>query len=172
MILVTMIHLAKLCRWLKELKCTIYCVQAVGHISAKTKTTPTFQSGPCLWPIFRILNVDIWAMASQIKQLVWPRTGPDQFYYISYYWLILMIYKCLPLGWCTQTNITVYYNVFFQSSARGTVKDKANFTIEDDVAALRKAIEGIGKRKFNLWLLDHFRCIYSLFFPLHFEQAV
>ncbi|XP_008322755.1 annexin A3 [Cynoglossus semilaevis] len=30
------------------------------------------------------------------------------------------------------------------SSARGTVKDKANFTIEDDVAALRKAIEGIG----------------------------
>ncbi|KAA8584198.1 hypothetical protein FQN60_007983 [Etheostoma spectabile] len=30
------------------------------------------------------------------------------------------------------------------SSARGTVKDKANFKVEEDVSALRKAIEGIG----------------------------
>ncbi|XP_014889262.1 annexin A3b [Poecilia latipinna] len=30
------------------------------------------------------------------------------------------------------------------SNARGTVKDKANFKPEDDVAALRKAIEGLG----------------------------
>ncbi|XP_057674201.1 annexin A3b isoform X4 [Corythoichthys intestinalis] len=30
------------------------------------------------------------------------------------------------------------------SNARGTVKDKANFKVEEDVAALRKAIEGIG----------------------------
>ncbi|XP_041666702.1 annexin A3b [Cheilinus undulatus] len=30
------------------------------------------------------------------------------------------------------------------SSARGTVKDKANFKVEEDVAAIRKAIEGIG----------------------------
>ncbi|XP_040013111.1 annexin A3b [Xiphias gladius] len=30
------------------------------------------------------------------------------------------------------------------SSARGTVKDKANFKVEEDVAALRKAIEGLG----------------------------
>uniref|UniRef100_A0A8D3C543 Annexin n=1 Tax=Scophthalmus maximus TaxID=52904 RepID=A0A8D3C543_SCOMX len=32
----------------------------------------------------------------------------------------------------------------YQSSARGTVKDKANFKVEEDVSALRKAIEGIG----------------------------
>lgn len=32
-----------------------------------------------------------------------------------------------------------------QSSARGTVKDKASFKVEEDVSALRKAIEGIGK---------------------------
>uniref|UniRef100_A0A8C3AEB2 Annexin n=1 Tax=Cyclopterus lumpus TaxID=8103 RepID=A0A8C3AEB2_CYCLU len=31
-----------------------------------------------------------------------------------------------------------------QSSARGTVKDKANFKVEEDVSALRKAIEGVG----------------------------
>ncbi|XP_056289000.1 annexin A3b [Pseudoliparis swirei] len=30
------------------------------------------------------------------------------------------------------------------SSARGTVKDKANFKVEEDVSALRKAIEGVG----------------------------
>ncbi|XP_034752767.1 annexin A3b [Etheostoma cragini] len=30
------------------------------------------------------------------------------------------------------------------SSARGTVKDKANFKVEEDVSALRKAIEGMG----------------------------
>ncbi|XP_061658260.1 annexin A3b [Syngnathoides biaculeatus] len=30
------------------------------------------------------------------------------------------------------------------SNTRGTVKDKANFKVEEDVAALRKAIEGIG----------------------------
>ncbi|XP_077441456.1 annexin A3b [Vanacampus margaritifer] len=30
------------------------------------------------------------------------------------------------------------------SNARGTVKDKANFKVEEDVAALKKAIEGIG----------------------------
>lgn len=32
-----------------------------------------------------------------------------------------------------------------QSNTRGTVKDKANFKVEEDVAALRKAIEGLGK---------------------------
>lgn len=32
-----------------------------------------------------------------------------------------------------------------QSSVRGTVKDKANFKVDEDVAALRKAIEGLGK---------------------------
>ncbi|XP_034403396.1 annexin A3b [Cyclopterus lumpus] len=31
-----------------------------------------------------------------------------------------------------------------KSSARGTVKDKANFKVEEDVSALRKAIEGVG----------------------------
>uniref|UniRef100_A0A665X125 Annexin n=1 Tax=Echeneis naucrates TaxID=173247 RepID=A0A665X125_ECHNA len=31
-----------------------------------------------------------------------------------------------------------------QSSARGTIKDKANFKAEEDVAALKKAIEGLG----------------------------
>uniref|UniRef100_A0A4W6CFZ2 Annexin n=1 Tax=Lates calcarifer TaxID=8187 RepID=A0A4W6CFZ2_LATCA len=31
-----------------------------------------------------------------------------------------------------------------QSNTRGTVKDKANFKVEEDVAALRKAIEGLG----------------------------
>uniref|UniRef100_A0A3Q3XR91 Annexin n=1 Tax=Mola mola TaxID=94237 RepID=A0A3Q3XR91_MOLML len=30
------------------------------------------------------------------------------------------------------------------SSARGTVRDKANFKVEEDVSALRKAIEGLG----------------------------
>ncbi|XP_022624398.1 annexin A3-like [Seriola dumerili] len=30
------------------------------------------------------------------------------------------------------------------SSARGTIKDKANFKVEEDVAALRKAMEGLG----------------------------
>uniref|UniRef100_A0A3Q2UZU2 Annexin n=3 Tax=Haplochromini TaxID=319058 RepID=A0A3Q2UZU2_HAPBU len=30
------------------------------------------------------------------------------------------------------------------SSARGTVKDKANFKVDEDVSALRKAIEGLG----------------------------
>ncbi|XP_040914372.1 annexin A3b [Toxotes jaculatrix] len=30
------------------------------------------------------------------------------------------------------------------SSARGTIKDKPNFKVEEDVAALRKAIEGLG----------------------------
>lgn len=33
-----------------------------------------------------------------------------------------------------------------QSNARGTVKDKANFKVEEDVTALRGAIEGIGMR--------------------------
>lgn len=32
-----------------------------------------------------------------------------------------------------------------QSNTKGTVKDKANFKAEEDVSALRKAIEGIGK---------------------------
>uniref|UniRef100_A0A3Q3CG90 Annexin n=1 Tax=Haplochromis burtoni TaxID=8153 RepID=A0A3Q3CG90_HAPBU len=32
----------------------------------------------------------------------------------------------------------------YQSSARGTVKDKANFKVDEDVSALRKAIEGLG----------------------------
>uniref|UniRef100_A0A3B4WDA6 Annexin n=1 Tax=Seriola lalandi dorsalis TaxID=1841481 RepID=A0A3B4WDA6_SERLL len=32
----------------------------------------------------------------------------------------------------------------YQSSARGTIKDKANFKVEEDVAALRKAMEGLG----------------------------
>ncbi|XP_077354289.1 annexin A3b [Festucalex cinctus] len=33
------------------------------------------------------------------------------------------------------------------SNARGTVKDKANFKVEEDVAAIRKAIEGIGTKE-------------------------
>ncbi len=33
----------------------------------------------------------------------------------------------------------------YQSNTRGTVKDKAKFSAEEDVSALRKAIEGIGK---------------------------
>lgn len=36
-------------------------------------------------------------------------------------------------------------DVCFQSNTRGTVKDKANFKVEEDVSALRKAIEGLGK---------------------------
>ncbi|XP_056147205.1 annexin A3b [Lampris incognitus] len=36
------------------------------------------------------------------------------------------------------------------SSARGTVKDKANFKVADDVAALREAIEGIGTTETTL----------------------
>uniref|UniRef100_A0A7N6BW02 Annexin n=1 Tax=Anabas testudineus TaxID=64144 RepID=A0A7N6BW02_ANATE len=33
---------------------------------------------------------------------------------------------------------------FHQSNTRGSVKDKANFKVDEDVSALRKAIEGIG----------------------------
>uniref|UniRef100_A0A3B4WD93 Annexin n=1 Tax=Seriola lalandi dorsalis TaxID=1841481 RepID=A0A3B4WD93_SERLL len=33
--------------------------------------------------------------------------------------------------------------------ARGTIKDKANFKVEEDVAALRKAMEGLGKLMSN-----------------------
>lgn len=33
----------------------------------------------------------------------------------------------------------------YQSSVRGTVKDKANFKAEEDASALRKAIEGLGR---------------------------
>lgn len=36
------------------------------------------------------------------------------------------------------------------SSARGTVKDKANFKVEEDVSALRKAIEGLGTNEKTL----------------------
>uniref|UniRef100_A0A669DUZ4 Annexin n=1 Tax=Oreochromis niloticus TaxID=8128 RepID=A0A669DUZ4_ORENI len=32
----------------------------------------------------------------------------------------------------------------YQSSARGTVKDKTNFNVDEDVSALRKAMEGLG----------------------------
>lgn len=35
--------------------------------------------------------------------------------------------------------------VFYQSNTRGTVKDKTDFKVEEDVAALRKAIEGLGE---------------------------
>lgn len=31
-----------------------------------------------------------------------------------------------------------------QSNVRGTVKDKPNFKVDEDVSALKKAIEGIG----------------------------
>lgn len=33
----------------------------------------------------------------------------------------------------------------YQSNVRGTVKDKANFKVEADVSALKKAIEGLGE---------------------------
>ncbi|XP_030597933.1 annexin A3b [Archocentrus centrarchus] len=36
------------------------------------------------------------------------------------------------------------------SSARGTVKDKGNFKVEEDVSALRKAIEGVGTNEKTL----------------------
>lgn len=39
----------------------------------------------------------------------------------------------------------VHCDVCFQSNTRGTVKDKANFKVDEDVSALRKAIEGLGK---------------------------
>lgn len=32
-----------------------------------------------------------------------------------------------------------------QSKERGTVKDKADFKVDEDVTALRKAIEGLGR---------------------------
>uniref|UniRef100_A0A3Q0SVA6 Annexin n=1 Tax=Amphilophus citrinellus TaxID=61819 RepID=A0A3Q0SVA6_AMPCI len=38
----------------------------------------------------------------------------------------------------------------YQSSARGTVKDKGNFKVEEDVSALRKAIEGVGTNEKTL----------------------
>lgn len=34
--------------------------------------------------------------------------------------------------------------VFSQSHTRGTVRDKANFSADEDVSALRKAVEGLG----------------------------
>lgn len=34
--------------------------------------------------------------------------------------------------------------VFSQSNTRGTVRDKANFSADEDVSALRKAMEGLG----------------------------
>lgn len=38
-----------------------------------------------------------------------------------------------------------YLGFFYQSNTRGTVKDKSDFKVEEDVSALRKAIEGLGK---------------------------
>ena len=43
-------------------------------------------------------------------------------------------------------QIVIWYSVHvFQSSARGTVKEKPGFNPSEDVAALRKAIEGLGE---------------------------
>lgn len=46
---------------------------------------------------------------------------------------------------CEHTVLYECVSVFCQSTTRGTVKDKPNFKAEDDVSALRKAIEGLGK---------------------------
>lgn len=47
-----------------------------------------------------------------------------------------------------------------QSNTRGTVKDKKDFKVEEDVSALRKAIEGLGKLKSSklLYLYGSFVC--------------
>lgn len=60
------------------------------------------------------------------------------------YWLIFSIVMSEP--------VSVF--LCHQSTARGTVKDKVNFKVEEDVSALRKAMEGIGK------LISHqYQCI-------------
>lgn len=43
----------------------------------------------------------------------------------------------------------------YQSNTRGTVKDKANFKADEDVSALRKAIEGLGKIINDHYLSTH-----------------
>lgn len=40
---------------------------------------------------------------------------------------------------------------FIKSTARGTIKEKPGFTPGEDAAALRKAIEGIGKELTWVW---------------------
>ncbi|CAJ1070873.1 annexin A3-like [Xyrichtys novacula] len=50
----------------------------------------------------------------------------------------MSVWDDLDLLLDTPSSLTV------TSNARGTVKDAANFKVEEDVAALRKAIEGIG----------------------------
>lgn len=42
-----------------------------------------------------------------------------------------------------------------QSNTRGTVKDKKDFKVEEDVSALRKAIEGLGKLKSSKLLYSY-----------------
>ncbi|TMS08025.1 Annexin A3 [Larimichthys crocea] len=51
---------------------------------------------------------------------------------------IMSVWDDLDLLLDSPSSLTV------TSSARGTVKDKATFKVEEDVSALRKAIEGIG----------------------------
>lgn len=54
-----------------------------------------------------------------------------------------------------------------QSSARGTVKDKATFKVEEDVSALRKAIEGIGK------LINYcYQCYLTKTVRSHFTKSI
>lgn len=74
-----------------------------------------------------------------------------------------MQYKLLYIKvcWYMYTEITVWFIVMcealsvfllLQSNTRGTVKDKANFKADEDVSALRTAIEGIGRLTISvLW---------------------
>lgn len=63
---------------------------------------------------------------------------------VSDWQLIIIVHDYLTVSFCVnQTNI------------RGTVKDKVDFKVEEDVAALKSSIEGLGE----FIIYNHLHCI-------------